>query len=88
MIEQNDQQRFYKEFLIGHLQKKDVEVRFPDLPMHIEMLAAMESCRALKRIRDILNDHTMDDPECFDAIERIIKEFEDMCFSLDRHDFG
>ena len=87
-MKSNDEQRFYKELLIGLLQKKAVEVRFPDLNMDIDALADLESCKALKKIRDILNDRTMDDPECFDAIERVIVEFETMCFSLYRHDFG
>ena len=44
---------------------------------------------ALARIREILADDSLDDPECFQRIEKIVCELENIgvdCGS--RHDFG
>ena len=44
---------------------------------------------ALSRIRALLADNSMDDPECFERIERIVCEMESLGLDCGgRHDFG
>lgn len=44
---------------------------------------------ALSKIRALLADHSMDDPECFERIERIVCEMESLGLDCGgRHDFG
>ena len=52
-------------------------------------LAADAGSRALWKIREILADDTLEDPECFQRIEAIVSLLEDMGISCGgRHDFG
>lgn len=44
---------------------------------------------ALARIRAVLADDSLDDPECFERIERIVCEMESLGLDCGtRHDFG
>lgn len=48
-----------------------------------------ECMAALGRIREILADDRLEDPECFDRIERIVCEMESLGLDCGtRHDFG
>lgn len=52
-------------------------------------LASDAASRALLKIRDILADDTLSDPECFHRIEAIVSLMEDLGISCGgRHDFG
>lgn len=52
-------------------------------------LVSDASSRALWKIREILADDTVDDPECFRRIEAIVSLLEDLGISCGgRHDFG
>lgn len=45
--------------------------------------------QALCRIKEILEDDSMDDPECFSRIEKIVCVIEELgCDAGSRHDFG
>lgn len=45
--------------------------------------------QAICQIKAVLEDDTMDDPECFARIERIVCVLEEMGLDADmRHDFG
>lgn len=44
--------------------------------------------RILEKIQIILNDETLDDPECFHRIELIVKTFYANGLSTNRHDWG
>jgi len=47
-----------------------------------------ECYKALREIRNILDDDTLEDPECFMKIEKIVRVFEEMGSSGgSRHDF-
>ncbi len=53
----------------------------------IEIACVIRCCRAIEKIKAILQEDTMDDKECFWKIEEIVMVFEDM--ELDagrRHD--
>ena len=54
--------------------------------------AAMEitesqAVKALQNIKKILDDDSLKDPECFQRIEKIVGELEDIGTSTTRHDF-
>lgn len=42
----------------------------------------------LSQIRDILNDETLDDPDCFQRIEAVVELFHEAGLSTTRHDWG
>lgn len=44
--------------------------------------------RILEKIQTVLNDNTLDDPECFHRIEMIVKTFYANGLSTSRHDWG
>ncbi len=44
--------------------------------------------RILEKIQSILNDDTLDDPECFERIDAIVRTFYANGISTDRHDWG
>ena len=45
--------------------------------------------QALAEIKAVLEDDTMDDPECFERIEKIVCIFEKLANGVEyRHDFG
>lgn len=47
-----------------------------------------DALRVLEKIQCILNDDTVDDPECFERIEAIVKTFHENNLSTTRHDWG
>lgn len=54
-----------------------------------EIAEAMESkaVRTLEHIRHILDDDSVDDPQCFRRIEAIVCAMEDGGIPINRHDF-
>lgn len=42
----------------------------------------------ISKIKDISDDETLDDPECFQRIETIVELFCEAGLSTTRHDFG
>ena len=54
-----------------------------------EKIVEQESYKALQKIKAVLEDDSLDDPECFMKIERIIRIFEEIgSDGGNRHDFG
>ena len=47
-----------------------------------------EALRVLEKIRCVLDDDTLDDPDCFERIEAIVKTFHAHEISTSRHDWG
>lgn len=77
--------QLWKDILIAALQNEEESSSFN------EMEALFESVcyNALKRIKEIIEDDTLDDPECFAKIEEIVSTLE--AIGSDggaRHDFG
>lgn len=59
--------------------------------MEAESLAKRVECDAvgiLEEIRQILDDDSLDDPECFYRIEAIVSAFHRHGIPAQRHDFG
>ena len=71
------------------LSKQDIRVEFPTLE-GVDLKELMDSIyyHALYRIREIIRDESLSDPECFRKIEQVICTLEDLGSSGDgRHDF-
>lgn len=47
-----------------------------------------DALRLLEQIREILEDDSLDDPECFQKIEAIVTAFQRYGLPVARHDFG
>ena len=78
----------YKNILCTLLQNNAVEVHFPDLALPSDFFSAV-CYRTLKKIKAVIEDNTLDDPECFERIEEIMQIFEELCGKIPhRHDFG
>lgn len=78
---------FYQEILIHLLKQGKVDVV---IHPHFDLSSAFdnECYRALAQIRGIVQDDTLDDPECFFKIEEIVNTFEDIgSGGGGRHDF-
>lgn len=55
----------------------------------MERLMRERCVQALREIREVLDDDTLDDPECFQRIERIVEIYEALgAGGGSRHDFG
>ena len=80
---------FYREIIINVLKDEDVKVSFPDLKLNAKEIVELECYKALKKIRRILSDRTLDDETCFEKIEEIVCVFESLGSNGgSRHDFG
>ncbi len=78
----------YQEMLCHLLQSEQIEVKFPNLPAMVNMVE-LRSYQALQKIKEILEDDTLSDKECFWKIEEIVTVFERMGSGAgNRHDFG
>lgn len=79
----------YKEILVHILQSQDVCVTFPDLPIDAEQLAEMVCYEALRRIKAVIEDDSLEDSGCFAKIEEIVCILEQIgSDGGSRHDFG
>lgn len=77
------------QLFIKALEGQKVEVAFTNESFDLKESIESASVAALGRIREILKDTTLEDPECFKKIEAIVCEYE--ALGLDcgvRHDFG
>ena len=78
----------YKELLTNILAKEEINIIFPNLKMDTVKLIELEAYSALKKIKAIIQDDSLDDKECFLKIEEIICLFESLGSNGGgRHDF-
>lgn len=84
-----------KEFYASILSKALIDAKAgiviggTDLEKIIQTMTESTCCKALREIREILNDDALDDRECFARIERVVSLFEDLGPGAgSRHDFG
>lgn len=79
----------YQEILRHMLAEGKIQVSFPELTnSDSTKIVELECYRALRKIKAILEDDSLEDSECFYRIEEIVCVFEDLgsdCGS--RHDF-
>ena len=79
----------YTELLAYCLSKEHAEIRFPDLELNADAIIDKQCYHALKNIREIILDDTINDSDCFLKIEEIICVLEKLgVFCGNRHDFG
>ena len=80
----------FQEILCHALANEKAQVSFSGLAdTEIIKIAELECYKALRKIKAILEDDSLEDSECFYRIEEIVCVFEDLgsdCGS--RHDFG
>ena len=79
----------YVEMLQKLLEGGKVEVVFPNLALSPRDMLDSVSYRALVRIREILRDDSLSDPECFQKIEAVVQLLEELGSGCgNRHDLG
>lgn len=79
----------FTELLVKALENGRMEVTFPDMKLDPAELVELRSYAALCRIKSIVADDTLDDPECFKKIEEIVSTLEFLgSGGGTRHDFG
>ncbi len=88
IIPVNSDLDLWQQIMINVLRERRIDVRFPDLGATVKEIIEGECYKALKEIKEIIDDPYMEDRQCFGKIERIICQFESMgsdggC----RHDF-
>jgi len=78
----------YKEILVHALAQQPAEVTFPGLELNAEKLVESVCYKTLERIRAVVQDDRLSDPECFYRVEEIVLALEDAGSSGGfRHDF-
>jgi hypothetical protein len=79
----------YQEILIHVLCGQEMKIGFPNLEGNIQALLDSACYQTLEKIKEVIHDDSLDDPECFAKIEKIICLYESIGSSGgDRHDFG
>ena len=77
------------EILAHFLAQQEAEIIFPQLKLDAAEIVELKCYQTLCKIQEIVRDDTLEDDECFDRIERIICEFEEVGSDGGvRHDFG
>lgn len=77
----------WQEIMYNLLQKQTISIQFPQAPDLKDVLES-ECYQTLQKIKEVLNDDTLDDKECFERIEQIVCLFESIGSNGgSRHDF-
>lgn len=78
----------WKELLAQALSEEDAVITFPQLRLDAAAIVEGQCYRALKQIKEILEDTRLEDSDCFLKIESIISTLEIMGSDAgSRHDF-
>jgi len=78
----------YQEILCNLLKSETLEINFPNIPA-MANLVELKCYEALRKIKEILEDDTLSDKECFWKIEEIVCVLEELGSDAgNRHDFG
>ena len=79
----------FQEILVNVLKNQEVHVLFPNLIYDVNKIIETECYKALKKIKEIVEDDTLDDKECFAKIEEVVCTLEGIgSDGGNRHDFG
>ena len=72
------------------LANEKIQVSFPDLiNTDVTKIVELECYKALRKIKAVLEDDALEDSECFQKIEEIVRAFEEIgSGGGSRHDFG
>lgn len=78
----------YQEVLCNLLRNETLEIKFPNIPAMVNMVE-LKCYEALRKIKEILEDDSLSDEECFWKIEEIVVVLEEIGSGAgNRHDFG
>lgn len=81
--------RFYQELTAKLMENEKVEITFPGMQSPLEEAVEARCFTLLWKIKEVIDDDSLDDPECFQKIEAIIQLLEDAGSGGGlRHDFG
>ena len=84
-----DKYRFYQELVARLAENEKVEVTLLGIKTPLEEMVAARCFDILWKIKEVIDDESLNDPECFQKIESIIQLLEDAGSSGGvRHDFG
>ena len=84
-----DKYRFYQELVARLAENEKVEVTLPGIKTPLEEMVEARCLDILWKIKEVIDDESLNDPECFQKIESIIQLLEDAGSSGGvRHDFG
>lgn len=79
----------YKAILSHILCQEQIQITFPNLEFDLNKIFESKCYNVLNQIKEIVEDETLNDPECFEKIEKIICIFEELGYKEgSRHDFG
>ena len=78
----------YQEILVAVLQHEQVHVTFPNLEIDAAKIVELKCYQALKNIKAIIEDDSLEDADCFMRIEEIVCQLEELGSNGgSRHDF-
>lgn len=79
---------FWKEILAHYLSGQQANIIFPNLQLDSSAIVEGQCYQALMQIKEILEDDTLEDTECFLKIEYIVSALEFLGSGAgNRHDF-
>ena len=79
----------YKEIIAHYLSQEDANILFPGLSLNAKEIVEMQCYQTLQKIKEIIEDDSLEDAECFMRIEEIIYALEALGSDGGiRHDFG
>lgn len=81
--------KLYQEILAEILRSHSLDITLQGEALPLEALVRSSVYRALEEIKAVLEDDSLDDPDCFIKIEKIVQIFESLGSDCGtRHDFG
>jgi len=78
----------YQEILAHAIWQHGAKVEIPGLNLSAQEIVDGTCYRALKTIRAILDNDSLDDPTCFKKIEAVVTLLGEYGIFTSRHDFG
>ena len=79
----------YLDLLVKILAKGEVQIHFSGIDLDVNRLICEKCYQALSEIKKVIEDDTLEDPECFTRIEKIVCVLEALGSNGGtRHDFG
>ena len=79
----------YQQILLHALAEEEAALSAPELRAAMDRAVEMRCYGALVKIKRIIEDESLEDPECFQKIEAIIRALEELGSGGGfRHDFG
>lgn len=79
----------YNEILSKILQSRELHITFSNFEISPTEIVRIECYKALKEIKEIIEDSSLEDCECYMKIEKIVGLFEQIgSDGGNRHDFG